>query len=59
MATCPKCGGGRKEKCWACNGSAGEQKTYGGDTKWYPCTVCSGTGVRDCSRCSGTGQVSS
>ena len=57
---CPKCNGTRVQKCWMCNGSAGESKTYGGETKWYACANpnCN-RGVTPCDNCGGRGSVSS
>ncbi len=46
--TCPKCGGTQKIQCTSCWGKGGEEKTYAGETKWYPCTYCNGTGSVRC-----------
>jgi len=54
--TCPTCGGTGKKKCQDCDGRGGEEKTYGGETKWYPCTYCSGTGRKTCDDCGGWGK---
>jgi DnaJ-class molecular chaperone len=55
--TCPVCGGSRYVKCPDCDGQGGEEKTYGGETKWYPCPYCNGTGRKICSNCNGWGTV--
>lgn len=42
--TCPVCGGWGSVPCQDCKGEGGERKTYGSETKWYPCTYCNDTG---------------
>lgn len=51
--TCPVCGGWGYVPCQDCKGEGGEWKTYGSETKWYPCTYCNGTGRKICSNCNG------
>lgn len=55
--TCPVCGGSKTMKCPDCKGEGGENKTYGGETNWYPCNYCGATGKKSCSTCNGWGKI--
>lgn len=45
---CPKCGGTQKMVCRDCQGKGGEERTYAGETRWYPCTYCGASGSVAC-----------